>query len=132
MATMLEYLAVDASAGLTKQDRQTLLNAYTRDDDSDGSIIVALMIVSIIVNVARLVMDHCVDKDQFTARALKPRYVDKRNARRRARQIYRQMKIGPDDMGGITSEQIADEMLTSSVNLSEETLATVWDEGEQA
>lgn len=129
MTTMLEHLAVDASAVLTNLDRQELLAAYKQQDDREGSIVVALMIIAIIVNVTRLVMDHCVDKETFTARARKPGFMDKLNVHRRVRQVFRQMDLQPEDLDGVWSEQIANEIVARGSSVEPETLATVWNEG---
>jgi hypothetical protein len=132
MATStLEDLAIDASASLLNQDRQEVRTAYERDE-ADGSIMIALMVIAIMVNVARLVMDHCVDEKNFAARARKPRHLDRMNAHRRVRQMYRQMKIKPEVMEGLEAEQIADEMLSRGMCLDEDVLVAVWNEGHEA
>lgn len=129
--TTLEDLAIDASASLLNQDRQDVRSAYERDQ-GEGSIMIALMIIAIMVNVARLVMDHCVDEKNFAARARKPRHLDRMNVRRRARQMYRQMKIGPEAMEGLSYEHVADEMLSRGMCLDEDVLVKVWREGREA
>jgi hypothetical protein len=101
-----------------------------RDDwtgSSDGSVIVVLMCISILVNVARLVMDHCWDHKQLLDGAKRPRPLMRRYVHRVMRRYCLEH---PQEIVSlpVTPAQLADALLNTSEGLSVEQLCAVIDE----
>lgn len=100
--------------------------------DDEGSVIVVLMCISILVNVVRIVLDHCWDKDRLFENARRPGPLMRRYVHRvMNRQCYQ-----ADPAGVVTSvvssAELADALLERSSQLSDDELCAVVEEEETA